>query len=247
MDKLRIISLVPSLSETLVDLGLREQLFGCTQFCVEPPDLHRSCKIVGGTKDFSIEAIRTLSPTHIIANQEENTQALVEEMQMRWPVLLTFPKGPHDVPSMLRDMGDFLNRAGEFSAASSALEALLSRPVPQAPIKTFVYLIWRDPYMLAGRDTYISRLLESFSWKNAYEGEQRYPALTLDELKILKPDVVFLSSEPYPFRKRDAERLRAEWEKAPELLKIDGRLMSWFGTSTARAWDMLTASAFSSL
>ena len=234
---MRIVSLVPSLSETLVDLGLRSSLVGCTQFCVEPKDLHRTAQVVGGTKDFSLEKVRSLNPTHILANQEENPKELVIELQKEFPLLLTFPKSPFDVPGMLIDIGRFLSLS--FVEQATDLENLLSRVSGPMPAKTFLYFIWREPYMIVGRDTYISRFLEAFGFKNAYQGDQRYPALTEAEIGLLKPQMVLFSTEPYPFRKRDAERLRDAWPECPEILKIDGRLMSWYGTMTKDAWRML--------
>src|SRR6476469_3038205 len=118
----RIVSLVPSLSETVVTQGLREELVGCTQFCIEPPDLHRTAKVVGGTKDFDLNEIRTLNPTHILANQEENPRELIEELQKEFPLLLTFPKSPYDVPSMLRDMEKFLGTEARFEPLVLTIE-----------------------------------------------------------------------------------------------------------------------------
>lgn len=234
---MRIISLVPSLSETLVDLGLRSSLVGCTQFCVEPKDLHRTAQVIGGTKDFSLEKIRALNPTHILANQEENPKELVLELQKEFPLLLTFPKSPFDVPSMLIDIGQFLSLS--FAEPAADLENVMRQePKPQVG-ETFLYFIWREPYMVVGRDTYISRFLETFGYRNAYEGDQRYPALSEAEIALLRPQTVLFSTEPYPFRKRDAKRLREAWPDCPEIFKIDGRLMSWYGTMTKEAWRML--------
>ncbi|RZA13014.1 MAG: hypothetical protein EOP10_30450 [Proteobacteria bacterium] len=239
----RIISLVPSLSETVVRQGLRSELVGCTQFCVEPADLHRTAKVVGGTKDFDLDLIRSLAPTHILANQEENPKELVEILQKEFPLLLTFPKGPYEVPSMLYDMENFLRTSQIFSPLAQELEnAFQSLQTLRTP-KRFLYFIWREPYMLAGRDTYISRLLEVFGWRNAYEGSERYPEITVGEMKQLSIDTIFLSTEPYPFRKRDAARLRGEWPECPEIVKIDGRLMSWYGSASLEAWEMLRAAA----
>lgn len=239
----RIISLVPSLSETIVTVGMRDELLGCTQFCVEPADLHRTAKVVGGTKDFDLDQIRALRPTHIFANQEENPRELIEVLRNEFPLLLTFPKSPYDVPGMLRDMDRFLDSKDRFEALAQSLEShfrsLIGMPTP----KKFLYFIWREPYMLVGRDTYISRFLECFGWINAYDGDERYPQITVDQMKAMKLDICLFSTEPYPFRRRDARRLRAEWSESPEILKIDGRLLSWYGTASVEAWEMLQAVA----
>lgn len=239
----RIVSLVPSLSETVVTQGMRDELVGCTQFCVEPPDLHRTAKVVGGTKDFDLEHIRNLKPTHILANQEENPRELIEALQKEFPVLLTFPKSPYDVPAMLRDMDRFLETKARFEPLALMLESQFRSLDPMANPKKYLYFIWREPYMLAGRDTYISRFLECFGWLNAYTGDERYPQISVEEMKVTSVDVCLFSSEPYPFRKRDAERFRAEWPESPEILKIDGRLLSWYGSASVEAWQMLQAVA----
>ncbi len=235
----RIVSLVPSLSETVVSQGMRDELVGCTQFCVEPADLHRSATVVGGTKVFDLALIRSLKPTHILANQEENPQEAIEALQAEYPLLLTFPKSPHDVPAMLRDMDQFLASRAVYSPLAEQLERLFQTLRPLNDPIRFLYFIWREPYMLAGRDTYISRFLECFGFVNAYEGRVRYPQVTLEEMACLEVDCCLLSSEPYPFRKRDAKRLRDEWSRCPETLKIDGRLMSWYGHSSMEAWQVL--------
>jgi ABC-type hemin transport system substrate-binding protein len=232
----RIISLVPSISETLCDLGLRDQLVGCTSFCVEPRDLHRTSTRVGGTKDFDPALIRSLSPTHILCNQEENPREPILELAREIPTLVTFPKGPEDVPGMLRDIGRFLECETEKEAA--AIESLLSAP-KRHPSRRFLYLIWQNPYMIAGPDCYISRTLESIGWVNAYEGTERYPALDIEAMAACKADIILLSSEPYPFRIRDAKRLKAQWPLAPRLARIDGQMLSWFGTRTREALEML--------
>lgn len=239
--KRRIVSLVPSLSETVVAAGMRDELVGCTQFCVEPSDLHRTAQVVGGTKDFDLDKIRALSPTHILANQEENPKELIELLQKGFPLLLTFPKSPFDVPGMLRAMDIFLATSHVYGAFAVELEALFVHACKNQHSENFLYFIWREPYMLAGRDTYISRFLEAFGWVNAYEGETRYPQMSLEELKKLDVSKYFFSTEPYPFRKRDAKRLREAWPDCPEILKIDGRLMSWYGSATIEAWKAIQA------
>lgn len=239
----RIVSLVPSLSETLFELGLRDELVGCTQFCVSPPHLHRLVTIVGGTKDFSLAAIEALNPTHILVNREENPRDPVEELAKKYKVLVTFPRGPEDVPSMLRDMGEFLAAQDSTEPWARSIEKALKEPLSGTKRGRFAYFIWKNPYMLAGPDTYISRLLQWAGWDNAYQGAERYPSLELGALAALDPDLLLLSSEPYPFRQRDAEKLRAEWPDSPSILKVDGRLLSWYGTSTLEALRFLARSS----
>ncbi len=239
----RIVSLVPSLTETLVHLGLRSELVACTSFCVDPPDLHRDVVIVGGTKDFDVEKILALHPTHIIANQEENTREPVESLASRVPTLVSFPKGPADVPAMLRDMGRFLDCSDVAEQLSQAIEAQLAwcrrTDDAQEHRVRFLYLIWREPYMAAGPDTYISRLLECAGWENAYQGTERYPTLSSAEIAALGVDEILLSSEPFPFRNRHAQKLRDEGVRTGSMSKIDGKTCSWFGWRTLPALEFI--------
>lgn len=237
---LRIVSLVPSLTETVCDWGLRPQLLGCTTFCVSPKGLHRSCQIIGGTKDPNLELIRSIQPTHILANQEENTKEAVQALANEYPTLITFPRSPREVPHMLRDLGKFLGIAGEAEASASKLEQQLKAGSLAKP-KRFLYLIWQNPYMAAGPDTYISRTLEHIGWIPAYQGAERYPVLDIKAMQACQTDLILLSSEPYPFRRRDASSLRQQWPEAPAVLKIDGQMLSWFGTRTAAALAFLQA------
>jgi ABC-type hemin transport system substrate-binding protein len=239
----RIVSLVPSVSETLAEWGLAPELVACTKFCVRPKGLRRTTQIVGGTKDFSVAEVLKLNPTHVIVNQEENTRLLVEELAKSTDLLLTFPKSPLDVAKMLRDIGSFLNCTSIANASATEIEDIIER-LKSKPrhAKKFLYLIWRQPYMAAGRDTYISRLLELAGWINAYEGDERYPVLSLEQLKGIAASSVFLSSEPYPFRKRDAVSLRNEWHEVPDIFKVDGQLLSWHGVSSLRALRALDLS-----
>ncbi len=233
----RIVSLVPSLSETVCDLGLRDSLVGCTNFCVEPKDLHRTATRIGGTKDPDLQLIRSLRPTHILANQEENLREPILELAREIPTLVTFPKGPEDVPNMLREMGRFLACETVTENWASAIDALLQSPYREP--RRFLYMIWQNPYMLAGPDTYISRTLGQIGWINAYQGPERYPTMDVTDLDACRADIILLSSEPYPFRKRDAEKLKAQWPTAPRLARVDGQMLSWFGTRTKEALEQI--------
>jgi len=232
----RIVSLVPSLTETVVHLGLRSDLVACTSFCVEPPSLHREVSLIGGTKDFDVPRILALQPTHVLANQEENTRELVELLMEQVPTLVTFPKGPADVPFMLRSMGEFLDRQAQADSLASEIESTLDLAVGGAGRpKRFLYLIWRAPYMIAGSDSYISRLLEWAGWQNAYQGDERYPALSVEQINQLKPDHIFLSTEPFAFRTRHIKILKDDGIVTGSVSKIDGQLCSWFGWRTLEA------------
>lgn len=239
----RIVSMVPSISQTLSAVGLRDEIVGCTQFCVDPPGLAKSITIVGGTKDPQIDVITKLQPTHIIVNAEENTRPVIEACQNIAPTLITFPKNPDEVPRMLEDLGDFLQAAPLFAPLIQDIQTALQRATAPSQSRSFLYLIWQNPWMAVGQDTYISSLLTGSGWRNAYQGAERYPSLTLEAMRELRPDVLLFSSEPYPFRQRDWERMRASWPDIPESWKCDGQTLSWHGFYTAaalKAVDMWT-------
>lgn len=248
LDSVRIVSLVPSLTHALCDLGLRSNIVGCTSFCVKPADLYRTAKNIGGTKDADIQKIKDLRPTHIIANAEENPESIRLDCQSIAPTLVTFPKAPHEVPAMLHNLGEFLGAkesAGE--AATQCLEALgdLSELVAERmqqgywERKKFLYFIWRDPWMVVAKDTYINAMLELLGYENVAPNHTRYPALAVSEIARCSADVALLSSEPWPFRNRDRDALVQELSLGghaiPEFVKIDGQLLSWYGTMTTTA------------
>ena len=241
---MKIISLVPSLSETLAELGFRASMIGITQFCVYPSGLHRSCQIIGGTKTPDMEKMKRLQPTHIFVNGEENTEPHIRECQNIAPTLTTFPKSPQDVPQMLRDMGNHLCEPSPFEDLAQELEQLIGTLAlsMETNINRYLYFIWRNPYMVAGQDTYISNLLSAVNWKNECPHKDRYPVIDLKKMNWKKIDRVLLSSEPFPFRKRHAKELRNFiGPSAPDIYWVDGRIISWYGWTTVKALRLLLA------
>lgn len=237
----------------LCDVGLRSELVGCTKFCVSPAGLQHTARLIGGTKDPDIAAIKALKPTHILVNTEENKPEHIELCQKIAPTDVSFPKKPQDVPAMMRGIGDFLAATDAFATVVKTIEhelLLTSSLGPQGRWgsvgRRYLYLIWREPYMLAGQDTYISALLDLLGWQNVAPPIDRYPTVTIEDMARLRPDVLLCSSEPYPFRKRDVQRLTTAWPQGaamPECLKTDGQLCSWYGTMTIEALQALQAVA----
>ena len=237
---MNIVSLVPSLTEMVCDFGLSRSLVGCTQFCTHPPGLLSHAQRIGGPKDPCIETIRRLKPEKILVNLEENKPAHIEELSGICEVLKTFPVSPQDVPSMIRDAGLYLNVKTQGEQMARRLESVLAmckpeKMKPERKNRSFIYFIWTNPWMVASRDTYISRMLEFFGWENVIDDEIRYPEITIQKMKDLDPDLLIFSTEPWPFRKRDLKRLRQGWSNAPESVLADGRLFSWYGSVTERA------------
>jgi ABC-type Fe3+-hydroxamate transport system substrate-binding protein len=238
----RIVSLVPSMTHTISELGLERQIVGCTNFCVEPPRLARQVKLVGGTKDPDLEAIRALKPTHILTNDEENRLPDIDALRDIAPVFRSLPRDVRGVAVMLEAVGDFLGTPTnamryKLNDAMQRLENLVT-PAQDVP---YLYFIWRDPWMVVSEDTYIAAMLGLIGWKTISDGENRYPTVDLGSDAVKSAQNIILASEPYPFRKRDLPSFigatRAKFWKA------DGRLLSWHGAMTIQCIDQLTAFA----
>lgn len=242
---MKIVSLVPSLTKTICDLGLRDQIAGITNFCVDPPDLYRQVQRVGGTKDPNLALLTQIAPTHVLANEEENRAVDLDYIKSRFNTLVTFPKSPQDVPQLLSSMGKFLGKACEAQRLAKRVQesmdtAKVNCTLSQNLGRRFIYLIWRDPWMAAGRDTYISRFLELLGFHNVVDLPGRYPIVDHKILSSEMVDVVFLSSEPWPFRRRDADFLRKDLgHMCAKLRWIDGKALSWYGTTTLEALEVI--------
>jgi ABC-type Fe3+-hydroxamate transport system substrate-binding protein len=226
---LRIVSLVPSQTELLFELGLRDEVVGITKFCVHPAAQVAGKRRVGGTKTVHLERVAALKPTLILANKEENTRADVGALQAIAPVHLT------DVPTlpaayaMLREVGQLVGKAAEAAALVGQIEAAFAA-MPRLPQPHRVaYLIWRNPWMVAGSGTFIHAMLTHTGAENAFALQVRYPAITAADLAAAQPDYVFLSSEPYPFRAKHIAEVQAICPQAQVRL-VDGELFSWYGS-----------------
>jgi ABC-type Fe3+-hydroxamate transport system substrate-binding protein len=223
----RIVSLVPSQTELLHDLGLGDRVVGITKFCVHPLHWFRGKARVGGTKDVRIGKVRALRPDLIIANKEENVQEQIAELAGEYPVWVS---DVNDLPSALEMIGaiaavtDTQERGNEMMRQIAQGFAMLAPPQR----RTVVYLIWKDPYMAAGTDTFISDMLAHCGLDNAIAAA-RYPELDIAQLVELNPEVVLLSSEPYPFRQHHVHALQRLLPKA-RIMLVDGELFSWYGS-----------------
>jgi len=237
---MRLVSLVPSLTRTLCDLGCASSIVGITKFCIDPPSLYRNSVIVGGTKDPDIDLIKSLKPTHIFVNLEENRASDVESLEKISVIYKSFPKGPADLPLMFRELGEILSLPTAEKFANEIEEKILRFRVLDK--KRFLYFIWQKPYILAGTDTYISRVLESFGWENACnQSQSRYPTVTSQDLLQCFPEILLLSSEPYPFRKRDVKPLAKIYTEKIPIKKADGKLLSWWGSPFLECFDQMSS------
>lgn len=232
----RIVCLVPSLTELLCDLGLARQLVGRTGFCIHPREALRSVAKVGGTKDVEFDKVRSLDPTHVIVNIDENTRETAERLAQYVPnLIVTHPLGPLDNPPLYRLLGGIFGRSAEAEALASRFDAALQtlRATQTAdhgaPPERVLYLIWRDPWMTVGADTYIARMLGLVGWQAwSPPSTDRYPTLQLGSAAGAV-DRVLLSSEPYAFRDKHLAEVCAALPDTPVTL-IDGEQVSWYGS-----------------
>lgn len=224
----RIISLVPSQSELLWDLGLREELVGITKFCIHPQQMFESIDRVGGTKTLNIEKIRALKPDLIIGNKEENEQSQILELQKEFTVWMSDIYNLQDSLMMIRSVGLLVDRVEEAEKLKLSINTtFLNLKTIQ---KTVLYLIWKDPYMAAGKGTFIGDILSRIGLKNVMSDENgRYPNLSIDEIVALNPELIFLSSEPYPFKDKHVKELQDVLPQS-KILLVDGELFSWYGS-----------------
>ncbi|NDC78264.1 MAG: cobalamin-binding protein [Chitinophagia bacterium] len=225
----RIVSLVPSQTELLHDLGLDAEVVGITRFCVHPPHWRRTKTRIGGTKDVRVERICSLAPDLVIANREENVKEQVEAIRSFCPVWTSDVNDLADATEMIRSVGRLTGReAAAGSMAQSIIDAFAASGSVEESIRT-AYLIWRDPWMAAGGDTFIHDMMRRCGFSNVFADRPRYPVTTLSELSQAGVELVLLSSEPYPFRERDLEAVRRALPRT-EVRLVDGEMFSWYGS-----------------
>ncbi len=227
----RIVSLVPSQSELLHHLGAGESLVGITKFCVHPESRFKTIAKVGGTKQFKIERIRHLSPDLIIGNKEENDQQAMEVLMKEFPVWMS---DVSDLASALEMIGQIGLLTGTTSQSDELIKTLQSDfdgllDLNKEERPKVAYFIWRRPYMVAAAETFIHDMLERAGFENAFAHLRRYPEIQLTDLDRIKPDAIFLSSEPYPFKERHFEEFRFG-RKEVFIERVDGELFSWYGS-----------------
>jgi len=235
----RIVSLVPSVTELVCDLGLADELVGRTGFCVHPRDIVRRIPKVGGTKDVDLGKVRALAPTHAILNVDENRKEDARALAEFVPsIIVTHPLGPLDNPALYRLIGGIFGREREAEALCARFEAeyaALDAAAGALSTERVLYLIWKKPWMTVSRDTYVSRMLALVKWETVpAEAADRYPEIALDDA-LIEARVVLLASEPYPFREAHLEEVRACVPQARRVSLIDGEMTSWYGSRAIAA------------
>lgn len=233
----RIISIVPSQTELLFDLGLDEEIIGLTKFCIHPIEKFAERIKVGGTKKLNIDLIKDLKPDLIIGNKEENTQSDIEELAEDFPVWMSDIFTLDDAVKTIGEIGALVDRAPEASYLNHLISAgfndLKTLALQHRIDKKVAYLIWRKPFMVAGKNTFIDDVLLSNGMTNVVK-QSRYPEITLDELKTLNCDLILLSSEPYPFSEKHIAEIQANMPNVKVML-VDGEMFSWYGSRLVKA------------
>jgi ABC-type Fe3+-hydroxamate transport system substrate-binding protein len=225
----RIISLVPSQTELLYDLGLNNEVVGITKFCVHPDGWFISKVKVGGTKSLHTATIKMMAPDLIIANKEENAKEQIDELAKDYPVWISDINTVNDACSMIRDIGKITVHPNQATAIVNKINENFLRLIPFKQIQRTCYLIWRDPYMTVGGDTFINHLLSRAGFKNIFEDQQRYPEISIQHLVDQNCQLLLLSSEPFPFKEKHLVELQ---KKLPftKIVLVDGEMFSWYGS-----------------
>jgi ABC-type Fe3+-hydroxamate transport system substrate-binding protein len=222
----RIVSLVPSQTELLVDLGLRDKLVGITKFCVHPAGLKKEVPLIGGTKNVKIDLVRSLNPDLVIGNKEENNQPDIEALESVLPTWMSDIFNLEDALEMIRKVGAITGTSERASVIVSEIEENFAKLEQlKSTGKTVLYLIWKNPYIAAGPNTFIDAMLSTLGFQNAMH-EERYPEVKLEELN---PDFIFLSSEPFPFKEKHIDELQKQFPRSTVVL-VDGEYFSWYGS-----------------
>ncbi len=235
----RIVSLVPSQTELLHWLGLEAETIAITKFCIHPESWFKSKQRIGGTKTINLEKIRALQPDLIMANKEENVKAQVEMLAEAFPVWVTDVNNLTQAYAMINDIGRLTGKEIQAAGLVSGITTkfnILAQQINAKNSLSAAYLIWREPYMTVGGDTFISAMMETAGFKNLFATDQRYPEITLAQLSSMNCRLLLLSSEPYPFKQKHIDEIQQELP-GTKILLADGEMFSWYGSRLLTAAD----------
>ncbi len=231
----RIISLVPSQTELLYDLGLGERVVGITKFCVHPETWFKTKHRVGGTKKVDMDKVRVLKPDLIVGNKEENERKDIHALEKEFPVWMSDVRDLDSALDMIRQIGELTGTQDKAEAISNRITDAFAKQHYIDPPLTVAYLIWREPFMVAGHGTFVNDMLKRCGLQNVFdEGDARYPEITPQELAESDPDLILLSSEPYPFKEKHIQELNMICPGTPVKL-VDGEMFSWYGSRLLQA------------
>lgn len=234
----RIVSLVPSLTELLVDLGLEASIVGVTKFCVHPKHLRLSKSVVGGTKQINIEKLIALRPDIILCNKEENTKAIIEALEKVAPVHISDIYNLENSYELIKMYGDIFKVESEAVGIISNIQnerEQFQNKIKNMPQFKVAYFIWKNPWMVAASDTFIDVMINEAGFKNVFNADKRYPEIDLDNTKLKESDLIFLSSEPFPFKEEHILELKAHFPEA-KIQIVDGELFSWYGSRLRKSY-----------
>jgi ABC-type Fe3+-hydroxamate transport system substrate-binding protein len=229
----RIISLVPSQTELLVDMGLSDQIVGVTKFCVHPEGFKGTKTIIGGTKNFRFDVIDELKPDLIIGNKEENYQEGIELLAERYPVWVSDIYTVQDALDMMTSLGEITDKEVEAERITKWVSWNFKRDFVYKG--TAIYFIWQDPVTVVGPNTFIDHLMEKAGYTNLIE-QERYPQYAIEKLQEFNPENILLSSEPFPYQEKHLEEFKRLFPYA-EVKLVDGELFSWYGSRLIKAPD----------
>lgn len=234
----RIVSLVPSQTELICDLGLENELVGITKFCVHPNHIRKFKTVVGGTKQVRLDKIKTLDPDIILCNKEENTEEMVNELSGIAPVHVSDISSIDDCLVLIEEYGSIFKRENKASMIIDHIIQSINdfqEKISSKSIEKVAYFIWKDPWMVAGKATFIDHLLRVNKFENVVE-QDRYPEVSLETfLKQYNPDLIFLSSEPFPFKQKHIIELERLTNAKIQL--VDGEYFSWYGSRLLKPFD----------
>jgi ABC-type Fe3+-hydroxamate transport system substrate-binding protein len=239
---LRIVSLVPSQTELLYDLGLKEEVVGITKFCIHPNEWFKTKTRIGGTKQVNHQIIDALKPDLIFGNKEENSKEDIDILMQKYPVWMSDINTFEDALKMIESIAKITQTSekGKELVEKIKHEFELLTQVSSSK-KRIAYFIWNEPMMVAGADTFINNMLEKLGFKNVFadvsisnQFSYRYPQITYAELAVAAPEIIYLSSEPFPFKEKHIQQFQAICPQA-EIKIVDGEMFSWYGSRMAMA------------
>lgn len=237
----RIVSVVPSQTELLYALGLDEEIVGITRFCIHPESWFRNKKRVGGTKKLHLEEIAALQPDLVIANKEENTKDDIDWLAKTIPVYVSDIETLPQALAMIEDVGALTNKSNRAAVLIEKIkEGFFRLSGKQFCRKKAAYFIWRAPWMAVGSHTFINEMMNVAGFENVFKHQIRYPEFTLEGLKALEPEIILLSSEPYPFAEKHRLELQQHFPNS-KIVLVDGELFSWYGSRLTLTPDYLIA------
>ena len=221
--------MVPSQTELLFTLGLDSEVVGITKFCVHPEHWFRNKERVGGTKKLNLEKIRSINPDLILANKEENTKEDIDALSGEFNVWVSDIRTLEDALSMIRSVGEMVGKSEAATELTTEIRLRFDSIDLKQKKRKALYLIWKNPYMSAGGDTFISSMMESAGYENVLQHRKRYPELSIEEIRDLNPGIILLSSEPFPFKEKDELEIQNHIKNVIAL-RVDGEMFSWYGS-----------------